>query len=120
MDLDSATEAAEHALEDHNEQMDEMALFGHNVDVVVDIDAVEPTPTMAWIVTGSSSPAATGSGSTSRDTRTRKRLPTSRVWTDFDEVMKGKCALGPFLSILVIECQLKCLKCEFMQWMNKV
>ena len=34
--------------------------------------------------------------------------------------LKGKCALGPFLSILVIECQLKCLKCEFMQWMNKV
>jgi hypothetical protein len=34
--------------------------------------------------------------------------------------MKGKCALGPFLSILVIECQLKVLKCEFMQWMNKV
>jgi hypothetical protein len=23
--------------------------------------------------------------------------------------VKGKCALGPFLSILVIECQLKCL-----------
>jgi hypothetical protein len=35
-------------------------------------------------------------------------------------VLKGKCALGPFLSILVIECQLKVLKCEFMQWMNKV
>jgi hypothetical protein len=34
--------------------------------------------------------------------------------------LKGKCALGPFLSILVIECQLKFLKCEFMQWMNKV
>jgi hypothetical protein len=34
--------------------------------------------------------------------------------------LKGKCALGPFLSILVIECQLKCLKCEFMQCMNKV
>jgi hypothetical protein len=25
------------------------------------------------------------------------------------ETLKGKCALGPFLSILVIECQLKCL-----------
>jgi hypothetical protein len=24
-------------------------------------------------------------------------------------ILKGKCALGPFLSILVIECQLKCL-----------
>jgi hypothetical protein len=29
-------------------------------------------------------------------------------------VLKGKCALGPFLSILVIECQHKVLKCEFM------
>ena len=28
--------------------------------------------------------------------------------------LKGKCALGPFLSILVIECQHKVLKCEFM------
>jgi hypothetical protein len=34
-------------------------------------------------------------------------------------IVKGKCALGPFLSILVIECQLKVLKCEFMQRMNK-
>jgi hypothetical protein len=25
------------------------------------------------------------------------------------EKVKGKCALGPFLSILVIECQLECL-----------
>jgi hypothetical protein len=25
------------------------------------------------------------------------------------EGLKGKCALGPFLSILVIECQHKCL-----------
>jgi hypothetical protein len=50
MDLDPATEVAEHALEDHNEQMDEMALFGHNVDAVVDFDAVEPTPTIAALV----------------------------------------------------------------------
>jgi hypothetical protein len=28
--------------------------------------------------------------------------------------LKGKCALGPFLSILVIECQHKVLKCESM------
>jgi hypothetical protein len=27
----------------------------------------------------------------------------------FSFKLKGKCALGPFLSILVIECQLKCL-----------
>jgi hypothetical protein len=50
MDLDPATEVAEHALEDHNEHMDEMTLFGHNVDAVVDIDAVEPTPTIATLV----------------------------------------------------------------------
>jgi hypothetical protein len=100
MDVDPAAEAAaeaeEHALEDYNEHLDEMALFGHNVDAVVNIDAVEPQPTstMAGTVTGSSSPAATGSGSTVRDTRSRKRLPTSRVWSDFDEVTgvddKGK------------------------------
>ena len=28
--------------------------------------------------------------------------------------LKGKCAFGPFLSILVIECQTQVLKCEFM------
>eukprot|EP00267_Zea_mays_P051562 XP_020404523.1 classical arabinogalactan protein 9-like [Zea mays] len=92
MDVDPAAEAAaeaeEHALEDYNEHLVEMALFGHNVDAAVNIDAVEPqpTPTMAGTVTGSSSPAGTGSGSTVRDTRSRKRLPTSRVWSDFDEV----------------------------------
>jgi hypothetical protein len=26
--------------------------------------------------------------------------------------VKGKCAFGPFLSILVIECKHKVLKCE--------
>jgi hypothetical protein len=35
-------------------------------------------------------------------------------------LLKGKCALGPFLSILVIECQLKCLKVNQCPWMNKV
>jgi hypothetical protein len=34
--------------------------------------------------------------------------------------MKGKCALGPFLSILVIECQHKCLNVSLCPWMNKV
>jgi hypothetical protein len=34
--------------------------------------------------------------------------------------LKGKCALGPFLSILVIECQLKCLNVNLCPWMNKV
>jgi hypothetical protein len=34
--------------------------------------------------------------------------------------MKGKCALGPFLSILVIECQHKCLSVNLCQLMDKV
>jgi hypothetical protein len=34
--------------------------------------------------------------------------------------MKGKCALGPFLSILVIECQHKYLNVNLCPWMNKV
>jgi hypothetical protein len=34
--------------------------------------------------------------------------------------VKGKCALGPFLSILVIECQHKCLNVNICPWMNKV
>jgi hypothetical protein len=35
-------------------------------------------------------------------------------------LLKGKCALGPFLSILVIECQHKCLNVNLCSWMNKV
>jgi hypothetical protein len=35
-------------------------------------------------------------------------------------VLKGKCALGPFLSILVIECQHKYLNVNPCPWMNKV
>jgi hypothetical protein len=35
-------------------------------------------------------------------------------------VLKGKCALGPFLSILVIECKHKCLNVNLCPWMNKV
>ena len=38
----------------------------------------------------------------------------------FYGLLKGKCALGPFLSILVIECQHKCLNVNQCQWMNKV
>jgi hypothetical protein len=34
--------------------------------------------------------------------------------------LKGKCALGPFLSILVIECKHKCLNVKICPWMNKV
>jgi hypothetical protein len=35
-------------------------------------------------------------------------------------VVKGKCALGPFLSILVIECQRRCLNVNLYPWMDKV
>jgi hypothetical protein len=35
-------------------------------------------------------------------------------------LVKGKCALGPFLSILVIKCQHKCLNVNQCPWMNKV
>jgi hypothetical protein len=34
--------------------------------------------------------------------------------------LKGKCALGPFLSILVIECQHKCLNVNLCPRANKV
>jgi hypothetical protein len=36
------------------------------------------------------------------------------------EGLKGKCAFGPFLSILVIECKHKCLNVKICPWMNKV
>jgi hypothetical protein len=35
-------------------------------------------------------------------------------------LLKGKCAFGPFLSILVIECKHKCLNVIICSWMNKV
>jgi hypothetical protein len=37
-----------------------------------------------------------------------------------DATLKGKCAFGPFLSILVIECQQKCLNVNLCPWVNKV
>jgi hypothetical protein len=36
------------------------------------------------------------------------------------DLLKGKCALGPFLSILVIECKHKGLNVKICSWMNKV
>jgi hypothetical protein len=36
------------------------------------------------------------------------------------DTVKGKCALGPFLSILVIACQHKYLNVNLCPWMNKV
>jgi hypothetical protein len=35
-------------------------------------------------------------------------------------LLKRKCALGPFLSILVIECQHKCLSENICQMLDKV
>jgi hypothetical protein len=35
-------------------------------------------------------------------------------------VVKGKCALGPFLSILVIECQHKCFCVNLCKVVDKV
>jgi hypothetical protein len=35
-------------------------------------------------------------------------------------IVKGKCAFGPFLSILVIECKHKCLNVKICPRMNKV
>jgi hypothetical protein len=95
MDLDPDAEAVEHDLQDHNERLDELALFGtgtgSNANVAIDVDAV--LPSLAGTVTAPSSPTATG-GSTARDNRPRKRLATSRVWVDFEEVTgideKGK------------------------------
>jgi hypothetical protein len=40
--------------------------------------------------------------------------------TDTQGGLKGKCAFGPFLSILVIECKHKCLNVKICPWMNKV
>jgi hypothetical protein len=46
---------------------------------------------------------------------TQKQMPSQR-----EQYMKGKCALGPFLSILVIEYQHKCLNVNLCPWMDKV
>jgi hypothetical protein len=35
-------------------------------------------------------------------------------------LVKGKCALGPFLSILVIECQHKCFCVDLCNVVDKV
>jgi hypothetical protein len=39
---------------------------------------------------------------------------------DIDGGLKGKCALGPFLSILVIECQHKCFCVNLCKVVDKV
>jgi hypothetical protein len=40
--------------------------------------------------------------------------------SDARAAVKGKCAFGPFLNILVIECQHKCLNVNLCPRMNKV
>jgi hypothetical protein len=53
-----------------------------------------------------------------RDNQLYAKFSNYEFW--LDEVLKGKCALGPFLSILVIECQHKCLSVNLCQLMDKV
>ena len=46
--------------------------------------------------------------------------PVDTILGDIHKGVKGKCALGPFLSILVIECQHRCLNVNLYPWMDKV
>jgi hypothetical protein len=61
--------------------------------------------------TGDGTPAARTASAASNTTATVK--PASRKGcaeaTTLGVEVKGKCAFGPFLSILVIECKHKCL-----------
>jgi hypothetical protein len=56
--------------------------------------------------------------------RLRYNSPDCPVYTGQCPVrqgrLKGKCAFGPFLSILVIECKHKCLNVKICPRMNKV
>jgi hypothetical protein len=64
-----------------------------------------------------------GSGSQhlgSAQTGSTLRTSPSRACFCGSWKVKGKCALRPFLSILVIECQHKCLNVNLCPWMNKV
>jgi hypothetical protein len=45
---------------------------------------------------------------TAEERRNRKSKSADKK-RNVNDRLKGKCALGPFLSILVIECQHKCL-----------
>jgi hypothetical protein len=52
-----------------------------------------------------------------------KRQNNINHWIDFSfhvRLLKGKCALGPFLSILVIECQRKCFCVDLCNVVDKV
>jgi hypothetical protein len=48
------------------------------------------------------------------------RLHWSKQSMSEGSLLKGKCALGPFLSILVIKCKHKCFNVNLCPWMNKV
>jgi hypothetical protein len=69
---------------------------------------------MAWMVLSSPSQEGGGKGEGLFAMGHALRWPPSLA------SLKGKCALGPFLSILVIECQHKCLNVNLCSWMNKV
>jgi hypothetical protein len=43
-----------------------------------------------------------------------------RTLSGVPATLKGKCALGPFLSILVIECQRKCFCVDLCNVVDKV
>jgi hypothetical protein len=47
-------------------------------------------------------------------------LQNSEIFEQERKSLKGKCALGPFLSILVTECKHKGLNVNLCTWMNKV
>ena len=58
---------------------------------------------VVYYETDSSSPSTSGSDMPSVTSKRHERKKFSKI------PLKGKCASGPFLSILVIECQHKCL-----------
>jgi hypothetical protein len=61
-----------------------------------------------------------GTTATSAPTVTCRRIKCAPESAEVRHALKGKCALGPFLSILVIECQHKCLNVNLYPWMDKV
>jgi hypothetical protein len=67
---------------------------------------LEPTPETAEDAPDASATAAAGEDLPPAVAEGAADAPAAAVPS---AEVKGKCALGPFLSILVIECQLKCL-----------
>jgi hypothetical protein len=49
-----------------------------------------------------------------------EREGTEKARVEAQAALKGKCALGPFLSILVIECQRKCFCVDLCNVVDKV